>query len=129
METSNIYTISVLRNCLGNPENKKYKLTFSIQTKYKELLNRFLEKYFSFDNFLEQLMYIYTFKGELLVSPQDKNIEFLNVFNSICEGFSNKNVHLSELKTFLIVTRPFKGNLILKKSRETLLDVYNTKKQ
>lgn len=123
-----IHTTSIERACLGKPENENYELSFNIPMENFKLLDKFIEKYFSFDNFLEQLMYIYTAKDELLISPQDENIDFLQLFNCLCTAFSDERVHLSEIKSLMIITRPFKDNSIIKKSREKLVEVYNTKK-
>ena len=46
-------------------------------------------------------------------------------FKILIEHFINKESHASELKTLLILSRPFKDNVIMKETRIKLLEKYD----
>ncbi len=46
----------------------------------------------------------------------------------LLKAFNNKYFHLSEIKTILIISKPFKQHDIIKEARETLLETYKKMK-
>lgn len=67
------------------------------------------------------LIHDYTFK----IAPNKNSL--LNFLKILCIGFSSPNFHQSEIKTVLILTKPFKENQFLSRERSKLLDFYNNK--
>ena len=83
----------------------------------------FINSYNKESDFLEQLRMFYDISNEWI--KKDSVDYMLPRFKILIEHFINKESHASELKTLLILSRPFKDNVIMKETRIKLLEKYD----
>ena len=83
----------------------------------------FINSYNKESDFLEQLRMFYDIRNEWI---KKESVDYmLPRFKILIEHFINKESHASELKTLLILSRPFKDNVIMKETRIKLLEKYD----
>ena len=83
----------------------------------------FINSYNKESDFLEQLQMFYDIRNEWI---KKESVDYmLPRFKILIEHFINKESHASELKTLLILSRPFKDNVIMKETRIKLLEKYD----
>ena len=96
--------------------NKKYNMNTEI--------NKFLEKYNTETDIVQKLTLMYDFiDNSFEKSAEDTKV----IINQLLVIFNDPTRHLSELKTALLISKPFKEDPIIKENRMKLLKTYNEK--
>lgn len=84
------------------------------------VLKNFFNQYYTFEDIVEKLEYLHDFFYDQLKN-KIKGIELLR---DLLVAFNNENFHISELKTLLIISKPFKESELIKDVRISLLETY-----
>ncbi len=90
--------------------------------KFSELLH-FLKEYNNEKDLLKKLGLIYD-----LVDNADSPKDRIKIIEFLLSNFNDIDFHLSEIKTVLVISKPFKDNKEIKELREQLVETYNIKK-
>ncbi len=88
------------------------------------LLKTYLKTYYREENLLEKLTLTHDFIDETFETTQLGH----KVLSLLLIAFNDKNFHLSELKTLLVISKPFKNHESIKNPRKALLETYTKKK-
>lgn len=107
----------LLTKCLTEHLNHHAKL--------KLFCENYCDKYKSF---VQQLGFIYTFMDFVIAFTDETPIHRIEILNLLMNAFNDKDLHLSEVKTMLLVSNGFVENPIIAKSRLKLADIYNDMK-
>jgi hypothetical protein len=63
----------------------------------------------------------------------DRQLENFNrglaILRTLLLGFNDKRFHLSEIKTFLVISKPFQEHDLIREPRAALLETYNAKRK
>ena len=86
-------------------------------------IKEYFEKYNNEPDLVEKLLITYKFVDSFY--DYDKKMIILK---ALLVHYNDIDNHQSELKTMLVITKPFKGNELIKKERLKLLETYNNKK-
>ena len=89
--------------------------------KFSELL-LFLKKYKEEKELIKKLGLIYD-----LVDNADTPKDIIKIIEFLLSNFNDIDFHLSEIKTVLVISKPFKDNKDIKELREQLVETYNKK--
>ena len=89
-----------------------------------ELVGKFKTEYNNEPDLLKKLGLIYD-----LVDNADTPQDRLKIIEFLLSNFNDIDFHLSEIKTVLVISKPFKDNEKLKELREALVETYNKKKE
>lgn len=85
----------------------------------------FTEKYNEIEDLVEKLTFIHNFVYDTFKYNLNEGIILLK---NLILNFNDENLHLSEIKTVLVISKPFKNNKEIKKERIKLLETYKKKK-
>jgi len=85
----------------------------------------YLKKYNKEENLVDKLSMTYQFVDEVFEHSKDNAHQ---VLKELLTTFNDKNFHLSELKTLLVISKPFKEHETIKDARAALLETYQNKK-
>lgn len=85
----------------------------------------YLKKYNKEENLADKLSMTYQFVDEIFEHSNGNAHETLK---KLLITFNDKNFHLSELKTLLVISKPFKEHETIKDARAALLATYENKK-
>ena len=94
-----------------------------VKEEHNQPLRAFLKKYNNEKNLIEKLSLIHDFIDSCF--EKDYGHDILKYFVT---AFNSPFFELSELKTLLVISKPFKEHPLIKDSREKLLETYLTKK-
>lgn len=114
---------SILISKNWNNSDKKEELAHKIVIDNDLLkpIKKFLKDYNKEDDLIEKLTITHDFIDEQFHSNPKK----FEILNTLLVAFNSENFHLSELKTFLIISKPFKTHNLIKDNRSRLLETYN----
>lgn len=109
-----------------NSKNKKneYYHKIILEKRLSYIFKSFIKSYYNCENLLDQLTFIYNLVDENFKSSKNGH-EILKI---LLIAFNDKNLHLSELKTLLVISKPFKEHRDIKQVRLNLLETYQKKK-
>ena len=96
-----------------------------LSSEQQDSLESYLEKYNKEENLVDKLSMIYQFIDEVF---EHSNGNAHQVLKELLTTFNDKNFHLSELKTLLVISKPFKEHKTIKDARAALLETYQNKK-
>jgi len=118
---------SLLLTKIYDDPNKKdeYEHKAILSQEIFQPLKSFILKYNREENLVNKLTVLHEFADDIIPG---KNKSYLEIFNLLLSAFTNENFHLSELKTLLVITKPFKENEQIKPNRVKLLETYNKMK-
>lgn|GEM_PF-2878057 len=85
----------------------------------------YLDDYNKENELVKKLTLTYNFVDKIFEEQSNKENKVLNF---LLIAFNNKNFHLSELKTLLVISKPFKEHETIKEVRAALLETYQKKK-
>lgn len=88
-------------------------------------LESYLKKYNQEENLVDKLSMTYKFVDETFEQSKGNAHQ---VLKELLITFNDKKFHLSELKTLLVISKPFKEHETIKDARAALLDTYQKKK-
>ena len=88
------------------------------------IFKSFIKSYYEKDNLVDKLTVIHDFVDESFENSRNGH----TILKYLLIAFNDKNFHLSELKTLLIISKPFKEHRDLKDLRKELLETYQNKK-
>jgi len=88
-------------------------------------LESYLKKYNQEEDLVDKLSMTYQFVDEIF---EHFNGNAHEVLKKLLITFNDKNFHLSELKTLLVISKPFKEHETIKDARSALLATYQKKK-
>lgn len=100
-----------------------YNHKIVLDDKTLTIIRPFINEYNKIVDIIKKLEFIHEYT---LKVSQDKD-SLLKFLKTLTIGFSSQNFHQSEIKTVLILTKPFKEYQIISKERNKLLEVYNIK--
>lgn len=89
-----------------------------------EEFNEFIQKYNAEDNLFLKLEMIHESVQNLMAKNPALGFDFLTL---LLVFFSIGQRHSSELKTLLVISKPFEDHPLMKNARQELLNVYNKK--
>lgn len=88
-------------------------------------LESFLKNYNKEENLVDKLSMTYQFADEIF---EHSNGNAHQILKELLLTFNDKKFHLSELKTLLVISKPFKEHETIKEARAALLATYQEKK-
>jgi len=88
-------------------------------------LESYLKKYNKEENLVDKLSMTYQFADEIF---EHSNGNTHDILKELLLTFNDKKFHLSELKTLLVISKPFKAHETIKEARAALLSTYQEKK-
>ncbi|MGK0236021.1 MAG: hypothetical protein ACI9EK_002564 [Psychroserpens sp.] len=109
----------------SDKKNENYHISVIEDDSISAPIRVFLRKYNDNDDLISKLSAIYDFVEKALSKNKE---EGLKVLSYLLRGFNNKRFHLSELKTLLVVSKPFINEKEIKEDWCNLLDTYENKK-
>ena len=89
------------------------------------IFKEFIKAYYKQDDLIEKLTVLHDFVDSQFKKSKEDGFKFLE---KLLSAFNDKNYHLSEIKTLLVISKPFKEKEEFKKLREDLLDTYQNRK-
>jgi hypothetical protein len=89
------------------------------------IFKEFITSYYKHEDLVEKLTILHDFVDEQFRLSNDSGFKFLK---HLLIAFNDKNYHLSEIKTLLIISKPFKEKTEFKKLRDDLFLTYQNKK-
>lgn len=115
--------VNVLLVCKewSEPEKRNeyyHKLIIEGENVYK--FKQFLNSYNKENNLVEKLILLHNFIDEEFEANNDSH----DILMCLLIAFNDKNFHLSELKTLLVISKPFKEHKLIKVARNQLLETY-----
>jgi hypothetical protein len=119
--------VHALTRVKTSPQNGKphqYTHVSLIEVGQAETMHAFLDRYNSCPDLIEGLTAIHTFMEVQLEDPQ----QGLAILKSFLLAFNDPRFHLSEIKTLLVISKPFVQNPLLQEARAALLTTYNAKR-
>jgi hypothetical protein len=87
-------------------------------------IREFVERYNAYDEIVEGLGYIHIFMEEQLENLQ----RGLSVLRSLLLAFNDQRFHLSEIKTLLVISKPFAERAEVQAERAALWETYHRKR-
>lgn len=96
-----------------------------LDTEMKTLMRDYIAQYFKEQDLISKLSITYDFVDKLFLS--NKTIA-INTLKYLLMAFNSKYFHLSELKTILVISKPFKNNEVISKYRQQLIETYEALK-
>lgn len=81
----------------------------------------YIDKYNNELDLIKKLSITYDFIDKMFDENTEKGLSILKILLS---SFNDINLHLSEIKTLLVISKPYKDNPKLKVIRENLLETY-----
>jgi len=110
----NVSVISLCKEWNSQSENTEYSHKIILENDQINVFKQFLHDYYKFDNLISRLELIHDFVYEQMNNSKNG----LNILNTLISSFCDKDLHISELKTLLIISKPFKEEALL-------LETYN----
>lgn len=89
-----------------------------------EWFEGFLERYYTEEDLVKKLSVIHNFMDEAFANS-DLGHEILR---NLLLAFNDERFHLSELKTPLVISKPFMDHPLIKEPRQALLETYKSKR-
>ena len=84
-----------------------------------------LHQYANRVDLIEKLTITYDFIDDMFQSSEEEGLMALKY---LMEAFAYKDCHLSEIKTILVISKPFKDIEVIRPARERLYEIYEAKK-
>ena len=120
----NIHSI-VLCKEFNNDKNDQYTHKAIVEKECASLLQAHFTSYYEEKNFVNRLSLIYDFIDDVFAKDRDLGFEILQ---KLLIAYNDKNLHQSELKTLLVISKPFKEHDLIKEVRSLLLETYQKKR-
>lgn len=120
--------VQSLLRCKEWEDSKKKDEYTHIAIVEDEILNNFksyLSNYNKEEVLVDKLSITYKFVDEIF---EHLNGNAHEVLKKLLIGFNDKNFHLSEIKTLLVISKPFKEHETIKEVRAALLETYQKKR-
>ncbi len=117
----NVNSLLVCKEWSDSEKSSEYYHKLILGSDLLPFLMPFLREYNHEENLVGKLTLIHDFIDNSFRTP---NLGF-EMLKYLLIGFNDKNLHLSELKTLLIISKPLKEHETIKKEREALLQTYN----
>lgn len=102
----------------SKPNEFTHKLI--VDERHANSIKRFIDQYNAEEEIVEKLTSLHQFIDMSFEEPETG----FEVLKSLMIGFNDRNLHLSELKTLLVISKPFKDVNAIKDVRQTLFDTY-----
>lgn len=116
----------VIRKKWPNSERKpEYFHKIILPENVAGALIQFLNEYYLKVNLVDKLTFLHSFLDDIIRQDKENGLILLR---HLLIGFNDNNLHLSELKTLLVISKPFKQNDIINSTRASLLESYERKK-
>jgi hypothetical protein len=90
-----------------------------------QIFRTYLKKYYKEEDLVKRLTLTHDFVDDSFANSNDGHL----ILFYLLSAFNSVHFHLSELKTLLVISKPFKGHEMITEARQTLLDTYKSKKQ
>lgn len=124
-----ISVIVLCKEAINSDEKNKYfhkvLLNSNLANRLVDKLLPYFERYYMIeDDLVEQLTLTYDLIDEAFEENKEEGFQILRV---LLIAFNDKNFHLSELKTLLVISAPFKKLELIKDVRMALLETYEKK--
>ena len=115
----------VLCKIYDMPEKKDefFHLTM-IEVELLNIFRDFVSAYNGEEELIERLGNMHDFIDETFASTGIGH----RILKKLLLGFNNKRFHLSEIKTLLVISKPFKEHELIRQPRHSLLETYNAKR-
>lgn len=84
------------------------------------VFKEFFQAYYIKEDIVDRLEYLHEFIYENIKN----NINGIDILSILLNVFNTDNLHLSELKTLLVISKPFKNNSIIERERMLLVETY-----
>lgn len=109
-----------------NSDNKKdeYYHKAIIEENLARKIKKYINSYYKENDLVKKLTITHDFIDAVFKKPEDG----FKILYYLLIAFNNKNFHLSELKTLLVISKPFKDNETLREVRSQLLATYEDKR-
>ena len=117
------HTIDVLAVCKEwtDPDRQtEYTHKLILEAEDARLLQLFLINYNRQDDLVDRLTVLHDFMDEQLTKSKDPQ----KVLKLLLQGFNDRNLHLSEIKTLLVISKPFAQNQSIRDARAEMLETY-----
>lgn len=120
-----ISTLVICKCHTSNSSKSEYFHKILISEDIAPKLKTFIDLYNSEKNLIEKLSLIYDFIDNSFISSNSEAKEILKI---LLVTFNDSNLHLSEVKTLLVISKPFKDEECFKEIRNNLIETYNKMK-
>ncbi|MEP1306095.1 MAG: hypothetical protein ABJK11_05615 [Balneola sp.] len=120
-----INSFVVCKEADKNKMKENYLHKVIIEKEYTGDIKTFIRAYNQENDLVNKLTSIHDFIDESFSKKKKYGFEILSY---ILKGFNDKNYHLSELKTLLVISKPFINHDKIELARKSLIETYNEKK-
>ncbi len=104
------------------PNKNEYYHKVILESNQVNILKSFFNGYYKYDNLVGKLEFIHDFVYDLMSNQMNG----LSILKILLVSFCDEKFHLSELKTLLIISKPFKDDELIAHARKLLLETYST---
>lgn len=105
---------------MPNKKNEYFHLTM-VDDEIAETFRRFVTGYNEHDDIIGLLGNTYDFMDYVFQNTKLGH----KILRTLLLGFNNKRFQLGEIKTILVISKPFKNHDLIREPRQALLDMYN----
>jgi len=120
---SNINSLLLCKEWNRKSKKDEYYHKVILDDSFVQDFKDYIRGYNSEDKLLEKLTLTHDF-----VDTQFEKKPNFSILRALLIAFNDENFHLSELKTLLVISKPFKTHEIIKHARESLLETYLEKR-
>ena len=111
----------------AKPEKKDEYYHVAVLDGYlKTMFASYSHSYTNQEGLVEKLTITHDFIDDMFQSSEEDGLMALKY---LLQAFSYKDYHLSEIKTLLVISKPFKDLEAIKPVRERLFEIYEAKKK
>lgn len=114
-----IFVILLCKEWSSNKKSEYYHKQI-IEIEKVSVLKEFFQTYYKKEEIVDRLEYLHEFFYENIKN----NINAIDILSILLKVFNSDYLHLSELKTLLVISKPFKNNSIIEKERKHLVETY-----
>jgi hypothetical protein len=112
----------VLCKVYTNPEKKNvYSHLAMVESDLADAIGRFVDGYNSHEDILDRLDHTHDFVDSVFENTDSGH----RILRTLLIGFKDERFQLSEIKTLLVISKPFLEHEIIREPRQDLLDLYN----
>lgn len=118
-----VYSLLLCKESKTIDKETKYFHKVIVEKEYVVDLKKLFKEYFEETDLVKKLGLIHDF-----VTPLFKNSKELTILKYLLVAFDDMNFHLSEMKTILVISKPFENSDMINNERKSLLATFEKKK-
>jgi hypothetical protein len=119
-----VYALTWVKTYPQHGRQNQYIHVTLVEADQVATMREFVDRYNGHVDILEGLTYIHTF----MEAQMEHSQQGFAILKLLLLAFNDQRFHLSEIKTLLVISKPFMQNALLQDARAALLTTYNAKR-